>query len=167
MIRTTFRLLSPVLFLAAVFIPVLARAQDDSAAAEPQLAIEAVIVEPEKPGADTLCRLRIRILNRGERIASQLGFTVTINGTDIPVYSNQLFMFPLDPGTTSELALFNFWTTETSRPMPADGKLRIEVALREAQWTKIEMVEEVETWTPLGPVTGLPVSAAVTLSMTR
>jgi hypothetical protein len=136
--------------------------------AEPALlSIDSVVVEPQKPGADTLCRLKVRIENRHQQVASQLGFSVKINGQELPVYRNQLFMFPLEPGKVGELSLFNFWTTETSRPMPSDGKLRVEVALLEAQWMEIKMVEEVETWTPLGEVAGLPASASVTVEMSR
>ncbi len=166
MIETIIRRGSHCAALLAVLAVPAAVAQEPEAA-EPEITIRALIVEPEKPAADTLCRLRIQLHNSGDQVASQLGFTVTINGDEVPVYTNQLFMFPLQPGTTSELSLFNFWSTETSRPMPKDGKLKLEVTLREAQRTKIEMVEGVETWTPLGEVPGLPVTASRTLEMSR
>ena len=133
----------------------------------PEVTIETILVEPAKPAADTLCRLSVELKNNGDQVASQLGFKVVINGAEIPVYSNQLFMFPLPPGESTELALYNFWSTETSRPMPKDGKLKLEVTLLEAQRTKIEMVEGVETWTPLGEVPGLPAGASLTLEMAR
>lgn len=141
-------------------------AQEPEAESPPKLAIEEIVVEPAKPAAETLCRLSVRISNQGEEIASQLGFQVKLNGQELAVYGNQLFMFPLDPGATSEVKLYNFWTTETSRSMPADGKLTVEVALTEARWMSIENDDEgVEVWTPLGDVTGLPVSNSVTLEM--
>lgn len=131
------------------------------------LAITAIRVEPEKPSADTLCRLRVEIENTDERIATQLGFTVTVNGQKLPVYESHLFMFPLPPGAKTELPLYNFWSTETSRPEPANGKLEIVVTLREARWMKIAMEDEVETWTPLGDVTGLPLSRSITVPLSK
>lgn len=144
-------------------------AQEATAGAEAsKLSIAAVHVEPANPAADTLCRLRVEIANADERIASQLGFDVTINGQKLPVYGNHLFMYPVAPGGKSELQLYNFWSTETSRPMPASGKLEIEVTLREARWMDISNDEEgTEVWTPLGDATGLPVSASVTLEMAK
>ena len=166
MIETIIRRSSHLATLMAVLAVPATTAQEPEAV-EPEITIQALIVEPEKPAADTLCRLRIQLHNHGDQVASQLGFGVTINGKEIPVYSNQLFMFPLPPGASSELSLFNFWSTETSRPMPKDGRLKLEVTLREAQRTKIEMVEGVETWTPLGEVPGLPVTSSLTLEMSR
>lgn len=133
----------------------------------PRLTISSIEVTPDKPAADTLCRLKVILDNQDPRIASQLGFTITINGQELPVYRNHLFMFPVEPGGASELPLYNFWSTETSRPMPTSGKLDIEVTLREARWMKIETIEEVETWTPLGDVSELPVSRKITLKMTK
>ncbi len=134
----------------------------------PLVTVEEIVVEPGAPGADTLCRLRVKLKNSGDRIASQLGFTVRINGKDLPVYGNQLFMYPLEPGAVSELKLYNFWSTETSRPMPADGRLELEVELKEAQWMDISTdAEGVEVWTPLGAIEGLPVSARVALAMKK
>lgn len=143
---------------------VLASAQEEETA--PQVTVEAIIVEPDKPGADTLCRLKVRLRNAGDRIASQLGFGVTINGQELPVYTNQLFYYALEPGSTTEMPLYNFWTTETSRPAPADGKLTIAVTLEEAEWMDISVDEDgVETWKPLGPVEGLPSDASVTIEL--
>ncbi len=132
------------------------------------VSIEGIVVEPADPGPDTLCRLTVRLKNSGDRVASQLGFTVRINGKDLPVYGNQLFMFPLEPGAVSELKLYNFWSTETSRPMPADGRLELEVELKEAQWIDISIDDDgVEVWTPLGAIEGLPVSSKIALSMKK
>lgn len=146
-----------------------APAQEEAAAeAPPPVRIAAVHVEPEKPAADTLCRLKVELENADQRIASQLGFSVTINGQQLPVYTNHLFMFPVAPGATSELALYNFWSTETSRPMPATGKLEIEVALLEARWMDISTDEDgTEVWKPIGDVSGLPVSHSITLEMAK
>lgn len=142
-------------------------AQEEAASEAPLLAIKAVHVEPAAPAADTLCRLRVEIENKGDKIASQLGFTVTVNGRKLPVYETHLFMFPLPPGETSELPLYNFWSSETSRPAPKNGKLEIEVTLRESRWMDITTEGETETWTPLGDVTALPVSNAITVPMAQ
>lgn len=134
-------------------------------AAAPALVLEEILVDPESPGVDTLCKLRVRIRNDGSKTASQFGFTVKINGQELPVYGNQLFMYPVEAGSSLEFPLYNFWTTETAREAPADGKLRLEISIDEAEWMKIETIDEVETWTPLGPVEGLPAAAAKTLTM--
>lgn len=139
------------------------------ATAPASLAIEQISVEPQNPAADTLCRLRVRIRNAGEEIASRFGFAVSLNGQELGVYGNQIFMYPVAPGATEEISLYNFWTTESSRAMPADGKLRVEVSLKEAVWTRrtteTDEEGEIEVWTPIGPIEGLPVTASVTLQM--
>jgi hypothetical protein len=152
--------------LVAQLVPAPVTGQDVATNA-PALSIASITVSPQTPSADTLCRLTVTLSNKGDKAASQLGFRVVINGIELPVYSNQLFMYPVGPGATSEISLFNFWSTETSRPFPADGKLTVEVTLTEAQWTSIEDIDGVETWTPLGAVPGLPVSSSVTLAMSR
>jgi hypothetical protein len=133
----------------------------------PRVTIEKVAITPTDPAADTLCKLRVTVANHGSEVASQLDFKVKINGQELPVYRNQLFMYPVPAGQTSEIPLYNFWSTETSRPMPADGKLAVEVTLAAARWMKITMEEEVEVWQPLGDVEGLPHSQAVSLTMRR
>jgi len=130
-----------------------------------KLVVEEILVDPASPGADTLCKLSVKIRNDGTETASQFGFTVTINGEELTVYGNQLFMYPVQAGSSLEFPLYNFWTTETSRGMPPDGKLRLEITLKEAVWMKIELEDEVETWTPLGAVPGLPTSSEVVLEM--
>jgi hypothetical protein len=123
-------------------------------------------VQPGSPGIDTLCQLRVQVRNRGERIASQLAFQVRVNGHELPVYRNQLFMQALPPGEVSEVRLYNFWTTETGRPAPEDGRLRVEVVLTEAHWYSIaEDDDGVEVWSPLEAVPGLPASGTLTLGM--
>jgi hypothetical protein len=133
----------------------------------PLLTVEKISVEPASPGPDTLCKLQVTLRNAGKEIASQLDFRVSINGQELPVYRNQLFMFPIEPDQTAEIKLYNFWSTETSRSMPKDGKLNIEVSLVGAQWMKIETEEEVEVWKPLGPVDHLPVVGNLTLEMAK
>jgi len=140
-------------------------AAQEEASTPPPLVLEEILVAPPNPGVDTLCTLRVKIQNNGTETASQFGFTVKINGQELPVYGNQLFMYPVEAGSSLEFPLYNFWTTETSRDAPADGKLRLEIHIDEATWMKIEMVDDVETWTPLGAVDGLPATAELTLTM--
>lgn len=133
----------------------------------PLLTVEKISVEPARPGPDTLCKLRVTLRNAGKEIASQLDFRVSINGQELAVYRNQLFMFPVEPGQTAEIKLYNFWSTETSRPMPQDGKLKIELTLVGAQWMKIRTEDEVEVWEPLGPVENLPSASELTVEMAK
>lgn len=139
----------------------------ETAAEGPKITIEAITIEPSAPAVDTLCKLQVTLKNHGTETASQLDFKVKINDQMLPVYRNQLFMFALEAGATADIKLYNFWSTETSRPAPKDGKLTVEVSLAGAQWTKISMEEDVEVWQPLGEVEGLPHSQSVTLEMKR
>lgn len=133
------------------------------AAAASPLALAAVTITPPNPGPDTLCQLRVEVKNGGDRIASQLAFAVKVNGQELPVYKNQLFMQRLEPGKTSTVRLYNFWTTETGRAAPADGKYRVEVTLASAQWYTVATKDAVEEWTPQGAVPGLPVTTTATV----
>lgn len=144
----------------------------EAEAPEPLLSLEEVTVEGPPTGAplgpESLARLTVSIANRGEEIASSLVFTVTVAGHELPVYRNQVFLKAIPPGGTTELALYNFWTGETGRPAPADGKLPVEVTLTEARWTEVaEDDDGVEVWTPLGPVEGLPVSASTVVTLKK
>ncbi len=94
-------------------------------------------------------------------------FRVRINGQDLPVYQNQVFYTVVDPGATATLRLHNFWSTETSRPVPKDGKLTIEVTLAEARWMEVQTKDGTEVWTPAGAVEGLPSSKSVTLTLAK
>ena len=133
----------------------------------PPITIESVLVEPSSPGPDTLCKLTVKLANGGDRTVSQLGFKGQINGQGLPVYANQLFMLPVPAGESIDVPLYNFWSTETSRPLPPDGKLDIEVRLVAAQWMEIKVEEDVEVWRPLGPVEGLPTTKSLEVSMTQ
>jgi hypothetical protein len=147
------------------------QAAEDSAEAEPApaaLSLEAIQVTPENPEADTLCQLSVKIKNHGERPVSGLGFEVQIAGRPLTVYANQLFYQLLPAGAVTEVALFNFWTTETGRPAPADGKLPVAVTLKEATWMEVSTDKEgVEVWKVLEPVPGLPASKTLPLSLPK
>lgn len=135
----------------------------------PSLRLESVEILPAKPAPDTLCKLRIKIRNSGTQTASRLALNVRINGERIPGYDNLLLFQPLAPGATTDVPLYNFWSTETSRPRPKDGKLAVEVEIRKAEWMKLEKDQSgAEVWTPAGEVPGLPgppISRSVSLAM--
>src|SRR6185369_99101 len=76
------------------------------------IAMDAIEVRPANPGPDTLCQLRVKVRNGGAKKASSLVFTVRINGQPLAVYKRQVYLQVIDPGTTAEVRLFNFWTTE-------------------------------------------------------
>ena len=149
--------------LATSLLTASARAEEAPKPPSSPLTLGAVTVTPATPGADTLCELRVEVANNGDRVASQLAFAVKVNGQELPVYRNQLFMQRLDPGKTTTVRLYNFWTTESTRPAPKDGRYRIEVTLREAKWYEIATKDGVEDWTPLSAVAGLPLTATVTV----
>ena len=132
-----------------------------------QIEFTVVSVDPTEPKAETLCTLRVELENKGGQIASQLEFRVEINAANLPVYDNQVFMVPVPTGETTEIKLYNFWSTETSRPWPEDGRLSIEVTLVAAQWMNISTKDGVEIWEPLGPVDGLPVSQKASISLKK
>ena len=160
----TFPLLVVAVWLAYVAAPGVAqKAKPD----ESSLTITKVHVLPSEPGPDTLCNLAIEIENSGNQIASQLEFEVRINDTTVPVYSNQVFMVPLASGATTRVELYNFWSTETSRPYPQSGRLEIEVRLLKAQWIDIGTDGDVEVWDPVGEIPGLPVRQTTSLSLTK
>ncbi len=136
-------------------------------APKPALTIEAVKVEPAAPRVDTLCHLTITLKNAGAQTASGLEFVVKVNGKPLSAYDKRLYLTPVEPGATRELRLFNFWSTETGRPAPADGRLDVEVTLAHAAWTLKTIRDGAEVWTPAGEVPGLPVSRNVTLKMAK
>lgn len=156
-------------FLALAGVSALPAQEEAAAPAAPLLALEAVEVEApvpgEPPGPESLVRLTVAIANRGERIASALAFTVEVAGQELPVYRNQVFLKAVPPGGTTELRLYNFWTGETGRPAPADGKLAVVVTLEEASWMEVADEEGVEVWKPLGAVEGLPVTASTVVAL--
>ncbi|MCE2557267.1 MAG: hypothetical protein J4F98_01280 [Acidobacteria bacterium] len=126
-------------------------------------------VSPAAPSAETLCKLTATIENTGNRAVYSFGFDVEVNGHSLPVYEKQLFLQVIEAGQSEEVALYNFWTSETGRPAPADGKLEVLVRLREARWVEVSDVEEdgetVEVWTPVGDVSGLPQTVELTLEL--
>lgn len=161
------RLLLPLLLLALVLAAAGLHAWQEGEKAPPPLSIEAVKVEPASPAPDTLCRLSVTVRNAGTRRASAFEIAVRINGQELPAYKSRLYLQPIEPGTAGEIRLFNFWSSETGRPAPQDGKLAVEVTLTRASWVEKESKDGAEIWTPAGAVEGLPASKTVTLTMAK
>ena len=147
--------------LAALAAP--ASVAQQASPAPPAVAIEKVTVTPAQPGPDTLCQLHVTLRNAGEKPASELAFTVKVNGQELPVYRQHLFMMRLDPGKSTDLRLFNFWSSETARPAPADGRYVVEVSLDASRWYTIVQEGNEEVWTPGDAVAGLPARASATV----
>lgn len=151
--------------LTTLVLPVELTAQESP----PPVRVVEIRIEPEKPGPDTLCRLTAVIENTSERPVSQLAFEVRLDEQPLEVYERQLFYQLLPAGESSEVRLFNFWTSEEGRPAPADGKLTVEVTLAAAQFMKVELSRddqgEIETWTPQGEVPRLPLERSVELQL--
>ena len=158
-------------FLALAGASALPAQEEAAATTETLLALETVRIEVpvpgEPPGPESLVRLTVAIANRGERIASALVFRVEVAGQELPVYRNQVFLKAIPPGGTTELRLYNFWTGETGRSAPADGKLAVVVTLEEASWMEVADEEGVEVWKPLGAVEGLPVTASTVVALKK
>ncbi|HEX6902965.1 MAG TPA: CARDB domain-containing protein [Thermoanaerobaculia bacterium] len=129
------------------------------------LVLESVKVEPASPKAETLCRLSVTLRNSGERQASAMEFTVKVNGKEVPAYKSRLFLEPIAPGATREIRLLSFWSTEAGRPLPADGKLALEVTLARASWMGKEAKDGAEVWTPLGVADGLPLTRSLSFNL--
>ncbi len=135
--------------------------------AESPLKVASVRVSPESPGPEALCTLTVEIANGAERAITAFGFDVTVAGNPLPVYDNQLFLKVVPAGETVELPLYNFWTSETGRPAPADGKMPVEVTLREARWVKLGEEDGTEVWELEGEVGGLPVTAETMVTLKK
>jgi len=134
----------------------------------PDLVLEAAEVTPRTAAADVLCQLRARIRNAGTQVASAFVFAVELDGHEVAVYRNHVFMDPIEPGETRSLRLYGFWTNETGRALPASGGLSVELTLVEARWMKAEKdAEGTLVWRDLGAVEGLPQVARQTVEITR
>jgi hypothetical protein len=147
--------------LALVLASGPARAAEPAEGAKSPVTVATVSVTPDSPGADTLCKLRVTLKNAGAKAVSAFGFQVKINGKALPVYDKQRYLDPIDPGDSQEIPLFNFWTSETGRPYPADGSVTVEVSLTEARYVEKRMEGDMPVWTLKDPVEGLPSTQTV------
>lgn len=149
--------------LLSLFSLAAASAQEPAA----QLSLAKLSVEPKVIRAETLCKLSVEVTNTGSSTADAFAFDVLVGGEKLTVYESQLFLDPVKAGETRRLKLFNFWSSETGRELPAQGALTVEVRLREARWVRIEEVESEQVWTSLGSVEGLPQSASARVEIER
>lgn len=139
---------------------------DEAGAGEapPTLALLATQVVPATPAAETLCRLRVVLENQGDRAASALRFRVALDGVPLTVYDRQLFVETLPPGEVTRVDLFNFWTSETDRPPPADGSLEVEVTLESARYLQRDIADDgTEILTLQEAIPGLPISLSLSV----
>jgi hypothetical protein len=142
-----------------------------AARAEPAasgLALEAIEIEPAAATPSTLCHLRVRIRNGGDRVASSFAFRVELDGRELAAYRNQVFLDPIEPGETRSLRLHSFWTGDAGSPGPEGGRIVVEVTLLDARWMKVERAADgASVWTETGAVEGLPLAARRTLEPKR
>jgi hypothetical protein len=156
------------LFFRSLLAAALATSPTFAQPPAPKLVLEAAEVTPRSASAEALCQLRARIKNTGQEIAAAFVFAVKINGREVSIYRNHMFMDPIEPGETRSLRLYGFWTSETGRQLPAAGDLIVEVSLVEARWMKAAKdAEGTIVWTDLGAVEGLPQTARQTVELTR
>lgn len=149
--------------LAAIVAPAPQPASAEKQTSGSLLAIEAIEVDPPQPGPETLCRLKVRLRNNGQQTASDFAFQVALNGQALSVYSNQSWVANLAPGKDTEVQLYNFWTSESDRPAPKDGRLVVEVRLKAARW--LDTNEKGLASRPAKDVDPLPAPRSVTLSV--
>ncbi len=117
--------------------------------------VDAIAVKPASPGPSALCELKVRLKNSGSRSVSYFRFSVKIDGQDVPEYKLYTHVVNIDPGTTGELALNNFYS-------PAEAKaFEVQVTLVEAQWVEVKREGANTTTTPSSAVAGLPTGASV------
>ena len=124
-----------------------------AAATSGAVTVSTVTVEPANPGPQTLCKLSVKLDNGTARPVTALVFRVRVNGQELAVYSNHVYMVQLDSEKMQTLHFYNFWSTESGRPAPTDSFLTVEVTLVEARYANGKQ----ET------VAGLPSSASVRL----
>ena len=130
------------------------------------LSIVAITVEPASLGPRTLCRLSVKIENRGSHAASSFHFKVKIKGQEVTTYRRTYLMDRIDPGIAQEIRLFNFWTSDPAGPSSGiGGPLPVEVTLDEAQWCEVGKQGNVNEMKLTGAVEGLPVSKSLTLQV--
>jgi hypothetical protein len=161
------RLFFPALLLSAVAVSIAVPVAIAAEAPSRPLTLEAVKIEPASPRPDTLCHLTVTVKNAGTQRASSLEFVVKINGQELPAYKQRLYLTPVEPGAAREVRLFNFWSTETGRPAPADRRLNVEVTLARASWAQKTARDGAEVWTPAGEVPGLPAAKSLTLTLAK
>jgi hypothetical protein len=106
-----------------------------TSSADPSLLkVVAVDVQPAQAAPDTLCRLKVRIRNDDPEPASDLMSRVTVNGQLLAPYANHVFTPDLPAGKETDVQLYNFWSSESGRAFPKDGRLVVSTQLTSARW---------------------------------
>ncbi len=139
--------------------------------ADPEVSVQDIVVtlsgkgdvQPKSLPPGSLCTLRVKLRNAGTQKASSFAFTVKINGNQVDAYDRMLYFQAIDPGTTGEIALSNFYSPESEAK---DAKVTVEVILREARWVDIKKEGQSQTWLPAGEVKGLPASKSISIPLT-
>lgn len=91
---------------------------------------------------------------------------VRVNGRALEAYDHTIYLQTLPPHESTDLALYNFWTSETFRPEPPDRKLQIQVVLLAAEWMATGPASDgVPTSTPIGHVGELPSTKRVVIPL--
>lgn len=143
----------------ALFVAALGLTTPASPAETSSVTVDAIVVEPASPAPSTLCKLKVRLKNRGTQAASYFTFSVTIDGQDVPTYKAHSYAIDVDAGATGDLDLNSFWSPATAKPFD------IKVALTEAQTVRVTKDGNVVTTSPVAPLVGLPVSATLSVKM--
>ena len=121
--------------------------------------VDAIVIQPASPGPATLCELKVRLKNAGNRTVSYFRFNVKIDGQEAPPYKLYTHVVNIEPGATGVLALSNFYSPPEARAF------EIQVILVEAQWVEVKKEGSSSTTTPSGPVAGLPTGASLSVKM--
>jgi hypothetical protein len=122
--------------------------------------VESVSLEALSPTAGrSRWSIRVRVSNRGSKVASLVRFEVRIGKEQLPAYRRRAFLRPVQPGGVTEFPLYSF----SSLDAPGEnGPPSVEVRLTEASWFDIERgAAATETWTPVGKSQSLSAPAPV------
>jgi hypothetical protein len=117
------------------------------------LRIVTIDVQPTNPGPETLCRLRVTLRNSGSGTVADVKFEVKVNGHRLVTYLNHAWYVALASGKDLDLQLFNFWSSESGRVFPKDGRLTVEVRIAEAHWEAARPGSVGDAILPLPPAT--------------
>ena len=127
------------------------------------VAITSLNITPERPESGRLCQLHVTVANRGSRPASRFRFAVRVNGRTLPAYRRVMYFDVVQPGTSTSIRLYNFWS--------ADGgtsTMAVEVTLAGADWVDSQVASDgVPRWSPDGRVGPLPAISRVTVRFDR
>ena len=119
-------------------------------------------ISPKGLAPGTLYSLRVKVRNAGTQKAFGFAFAVKVDGNALGVYERAVYAQAVDPGTTGEIGLYNFYTPDA---VAKSGKVSLEITLKEARWVELKKEGGTEVWAPTGDIKGLPVSKSVSFPM--